>query len=269
MDFDSTAQLLGMEISEKWEKSVQEANLQSKKNAEESLKANFGVADFEQKRQNIIDLGSKPVSIIAFHNQFFEQIRTAFIAGAYYPSLIGACALGERILNHLIIFLRADYVSTPEYKLIYSKDSFDNWDLSINTLQNWEVLLPEVVIEYKKLKTMRNNAVHFRPEVDTNDRRLALDAIRSLHNIIRNQFSAFGAQPWFITSIPGEIYLKKDWEGNPFINKIYLQNCAKVGPKHSVLEIFPWKITDETYPLVEITDEEFSRLRNHYKEGEK
>ena len=63
-----------------------------------------------------------------------------------YPALTGACALGERILNYLILNLRDDFHSTPEYKQVYRKDSFDQWDAPINALASWGVLLPEVAV---------------------------------------------------------------------------------------------------------------------------
>lgn len=66
----------------------------------------FGEDQAELKIRNFIDVQSKPFSIIAYHNIFLNQIRNAFIIGCYYPALIGACTLGERILNHLTINLR-------------------------------------------------------------------------------------------------------------------------------------------------------------------
>src|SRR5690606_10868817 len=129
-------------------------------------------------------VGPKPLSILAFHNRFLEQIRVAFVVGAYYPALTGACALGERILKYLVLSLRDDFKGSAEYKRVYNKDSFDNWDLALDTLEAWQVLLPEVVKEYRVLRDLRNKAIHFRPEVDRNDRSLALDAIKSLGNIV-------------------------------------------------------------------------------------
>lgn len=114
---------------------------------------------------------------------------------------------------------------------------------------------------------MRHKAVHFRPKVDRNDRALALEAIQCLREIIRNQFSGFGSQPWFITSISGEIYIKKSWESNPFIQKVYLPNCLAVGPRHQVEELVPQIVVKDSfrYEEREITDEEFSELRNKQK----
>jgi hypothetical protein len=43
--------------------------------------------------------------------------------------------------------------------------------------------------------------------------------------IVSGQFSATGNLPWFITNIPGEIYIKKDWVGifhvTPALNSAY------------------------------------------------
>jgi hypothetical protein len=228
----------------------------------------FGAYAADRKRQNFIDLGPKPFSILAFHNRFLEQVRTAFIMGAYYPALTGACALGERILNQLILTLRDDFKSSPQYKRVYNKDSFDNWDLAIETLEAWDVLLPDAAKEFRALRDRRNEAIHFRPDVDKNDRDLALAAIRSLGSIVGTQFAAWGRQPWFITGVPGEIYIKKDWESRPFIQKVYLPNCKAVGPRHRVESVVPWVIKDEEYDECEITDEEFCCLRTDiYRHG--
>jgi len=261
-DFDARVHSLTQEIQEHWEERVKEQHKQNRENIERGLVSEFGELAADGKRQNFIDLGPKPLSVLAFHNRFLEQIRTAFVMRAYYPALTGACTLGERILNHLVLSLRDDFKSSPEYKRVYSKDSFDNWDLAIDTLEAWQVLLPDVVAEYRHLRDLRNNSIHFHPEVDQNDRSLALDAIKSLSQIVGTQFCAFGPQPWFITGVPGEIYIKRDWESKPFIQRIYLPNCILLGPKHKVESVMPWRIRDEEhYEDREISDDEFCRLR--------
>lgn len=262
-DFDTRVHMLTQEISDTWEDQVKKLHSQNKEAIEKELTGSYGPEAQEAKRRNSIDLGDKPISILAFHNRLFEQIRTAFVMGSYYPALTAACALGERILNHLVLILRDDYKYTPEYKKISRKDSFDNWDVPINTLESWNILLPDVTKQFRRLKEMRHKAVHFRPEVDRNDRVLALEAVQCLREIIRNQFSAFGSQPWFITNIPGESYIKKDWESRPFIQKIYLPNCLAVGPKHKIEALIPQTMVNDNYQYEqrEITDEEFSVLR--------
>jgi hypothetical protein len=266
-DFDNRVHSLTLEIRDEWEENVKRQHRQNKDADLKNLVSSYGIEQREAKLQNFIEFGVKPISIFAFHNPFFEQIRTAFVMGAYYPALTAACALGERILNHLILILRDDYKHTPEYKTISRKDSFDNWDVPINTLESWKVLLPDIAEEFRRLKNLRHKVIHFRPEVDRNTRALALESIRCMREIIQNQFSGFGSQPWFITSIPGEIYIKKSWESNPFIQKIYLPNCLSVGPRHKIEKIIPQVVVNDSfqYEEREVTDEEFSELRNKQK----
>ena len=262
-DFDSRALQLTREIQDNWEEKVKKQHFENRKKTEQALIDQFGKVSANEKKQNFIGLGNKPFSILAFHNRFFDQIRTSFIMGAYYPALTGACALGERILNHLVLILRDEFKSTPEYKKVYRKESFDNWDIAISTLFSWKVLLPQIESEFRNLSEIRNRAIHFRPEIDTNDRSLAADAIRILQTIIGTQFSGFGNQPWFLTGVPGEIYIKNDWEKAPFVNKVYLPNCAYVGPGNKIEELYPRIIISdlEQYPEKEISDDEFVKLR--------
>jgi hypothetical protein len=269
-DFDTRVRTLVDPIDEKWEEHVKAQHYRNRENTVLRLKAEFGELHSEVKVQNFIDLDAKPISVIAFHNKFFAQVRTAFVMGSYYPALTGACALGERILNHLVLSLRDDYRSTPEYKAVYRKDSFDDWSLAINTLQAWDVLLPQATQDFRALMQQRHKAIHFRPETDHNARELALEAIRTLQAIIGEQFSGWGTQPWFITTIPGEIYIKKAWETWPFITKVYLPNAAHVGFKHRIESIHPQvRIVDPDYNTntPEVSDDEFSNLRQAFSQG--
>ena len=182
---------------------------------------------------------------------------------SYYPALTGACALGERILNHLILRLRNEFSHTPEYKRTHGKQSFSNWTESIRILNEWSVLLPSVVMFFRKLEVIRNRELHFNLETDTNDRAVALEAIGLVSQIVEEQFSGFGPQPWFITEIPGECYIKKQAEALPFVRHIYLPNCLLVGPFHTVgFEKLRFTVTDAyEYQMTDITDDEFVELR--------
>jgi len=263
-DFDSRPEYLKREILNEWDDKIKKQHRENKEKIEKRFIEQYGQNDSEVKIKNIKDLGNKPISILAFHNKFFNQIRSAFIMGAYYPALTAACALGERILNHLICTLREEFLSTPEYKKIYNKNSFDNWDLAIDTLKSWGVLLPEVAKIFRDLSELRHRSIHFNPDIDKNDRPLALQAINHLKDIIQKQFGAFGKQPWFIPGIKGASYIKKDAEKKPFIKHIYLPNCYLVGPKHTLegeLNILIVK-DDHQYEDLEITDEQFRDLIN-------
>ncbi|MAX67066.1 MAG: hypothetical protein CME66_09045 [Halobacteriovoraceae bacterium] len=260
-DFDTRAHFLSMEIKESWETKNKELHKANRERILTQLRDEFGTLHFDQKVKNFIDFGPYSMSVIAYHNKFFHHIRTSYVMGAYYTALTGVSSLGERILNHLILNLRTYHTSSPEYKRVYKKSSFDNWDLAIEVLTNWNVLLPEVTSLFKRLKVVRNKAIHFNPETDHNDKDLAFEAIKLLKEIIELQFCGFGNRPWFITNIPGEIYLKKEWEEKPFIKEVYLKNCLLVGPKHEVKSVIPFQIEDYEYLEKDISDEEFAALR--------
>lgn len=268
-DFDSRAASLRVEIQPNWETDIKDLHRNNQIKTISSLISEYGMDGGTVKIQNVMDLGNAPVSIIAFHNMFFRQVRSAFIISSYYPALTGACALGERILNHLLLHLRASFKHTSEYKRVYDKESFDNWELVIETLEKWEVLLPEVVDAYRKLAIVRHEkAIHFNPETDSNDRAYALEAINLLSTIIGQQFGSFGPQPWFIPNVRDTSFIKKDAENMPFIKNIYLQtpNCVLVGPYHKVDIMLgndghKFVVTDDhQYKSSEISDEEFVEL---------
>lgn len=234
MDFDTRASVLSQEIDDTWEESVKQLWRENRQRLQQELQAEFGPHNFSDKLQNFLDLGAAPFSVLAFHNQFLRQARNSFIVGSYYPALTGACALGERILNHLIRELRDSYSGTPQYKAVYRKDSFDDWSKAIDVLEAWGVFLPGVAQLYRDLQQKRNDAIHFRPETDTNARELALAALQLLSQIIDIQFGAFGDRPWFIENAPGVTFIKREYQDVPFVEKVLLPNAVLVGPRHEL-----------------------------------
>ena len=193
----------------------------------DGLRRTFGELDIDRKVQDFTDMGAKPFSIIAYHNALFEHVRVAFTAGAYYPALLGACALGERILNHLVLDLREDFRNTPQYKKVYSKSSFDNWQVAIDTLAAWDVVLPDVAKEFARLAELRRRSIHFNVDTYSKLRDDALTAIAHLRLIIERQFGVFGSQPWFITGIGGTAFIKREYEMRPFIRRYFLPQSLR------------------------------------------
>ncbi len=262
--FDSRSYWLTHDISDEWSDEVKQQHYETRARQIAELKREYGEYLAEDKIRNFADLGQSPFSIVSYHTEFLEQIRRAFVGFGYYPALTGACALGERILNHLVLKLREHYRDSPEYKQVCRKQSFDDWKRAIDVLDSWGVLLPEVVEAFRKLHCLRNGAVHFQLEVEKDSRSPALEAIRLVKDIISKQFSAFGDQPWFIPGIPGQSYISKEAENCPFVREFYLPCCAYVGPYHKVVEITPqmeFRIADNgPYEEREISDEEFAAL---------
>lgn len=263
-DFDTRA-LTFDTIEDHWEEPVKALHRQNCENTINGLKWEFGERNFEQKLENFKAIGSKPFSVVAFHNRFFSQARSAFVNCEYYPALTGVCALGERVLNHLLIGLREKYRWHEHYKRVFRKDSFDYWPLAIDVLTDWGILQPATTESFRRLAEKRNAAIHFNPEADKNDRQLALDAIKNFGEIIACQFSAFGQLPWLLCVL-GEMYIAKDWENHPFIEFVYRPNCLYLGYKHQVLSAFPWCIQEaEDYAEANVSDEEFVLLRTDFQ----
>lgn len=233
MDFD-TRVFLFEEPGEQWEDEPRRLHLENRERVKAELEREFGSDRLDQKIANFVAIKSKPFSVISYHNQFFDQARRAFVVGAYYPALVAACALGERILNHLMLDLRDFYKSTPEYKLVFRKHSFDNWAVPIDTLEAWNILRPTAVTEFRALMELRHRSVHFNVSTYRTLREDALAAILHLREIIDEQFTAFCARPWFIKGTSGQIFIKREWEDNPFIKKFYLPTCPFVGPNFSI-----------------------------------
>ncbi|MGF1472936.1 MAG: hypothetical protein ACFB50_14505 [Rubrobacteraceae bacterium] len=261
-DFDTRANILKLEIEDHWEDHIKEMWRNNKEGIKRGLLLQYGFENADEKLKNFVDLGPKPFSVLAYHNRFAEQARNAFVVGAYYPSLTGACALGERILNHLALGLRDNFKSTPEYKKVYKKKSFDNWDLLISTLEAWSVLVPKAVAAFKTLRDVRNRrAIHFDPTTDTKDREYALDAVRSLSEIVVEQFGTSAPAPWFIPGTKGGAgFIKKEMEADPFVKLVYLPNTVSVGPEHYLEkgEDDGWLVHDrDGYEDEEISDTEF------------
>lgn len=261
-DFDSRAMILATETRDDWEPEVKRQHEGNKERILRAIAGEFGSYDHQRKVRDLLAIGSLPLSVLSFHNKFHSQARTAFVAGAYYPALTGVCALGERVLNHLLLGLRDSFRATPQFKAVCRQDAFDDWDRAIETLEAWDVLLPVAAVAFRNLKTLRHQSIHFRPAADVDDRALALAAIEQFANIVRGQFSAFGSQPWFIPHTPGAAFLKHEWENRPFIRLVYRPNCVLVGPRHCLrVEGGAWHVDDEhPYQDRDVSDEEFAEL---------
>jgi len=229
LDFDYRANALRQEINPAWEEKVRELHVANREQLIAGLKEQYGATNIEQKVADFTAAGPLVSSVIAYHNTFLRQVRDAFASGCYYPALTGGCALGERILNHLMLDLRGAFRGSPEYKRVYRKDSFQDWELAISTLEAWHVLVPEAAAAFRELAALRHRSLHFNPETYASLRDDALAAFGALMRIVQHQFGAFGTCPWFIEGIAGTAFIKQSYEGDPFIRRYYLPLCPKVG----------------------------------------
>lgn len=264
-DFDTRAEMLKTEIKESWEDDVKALWRSNRENLEARLRQELGEYNFEIKLRNFTDCGSAPFSIVSYHNPLFHQARYAFYHGYYYPALLAACALGERMLNHMILDLRDEFSGTEHHKKVDKKDSFNKWGIAISALAAWDVFQADSVgRDFRTLKRLRDRSVHFTPGTYQTLRDDALSALHHLASIIRVQFGFDGSARWLLPGTKGNRFIKKDHENDPFLKKYYLPQCPLVSPMFSInflpegIGFFDFKQTE----VREISDSEFAQLYN-------
>lgn len=232
--FDTRAAVLDTVIGDDWELAVQEQWRANIARVREDLLYRLGVADGDRKIGDFRALGTAPWSVVAPHNSFLGQIRTAFAAGAYYPALLGAAGLGERILNDLIRDLRGDYAGHPATAPVRVKESFDNWPTAIGVLKDWGVLTEESARDYRRLGRLRNDAVHYRPGLEATARNAALEAVLVLQRLVEALFTPIGGPPLYIDGIVGASFLARASEDLPLVRRYYLPNAVLVSPRYEL-----------------------------------
>lgn len=228
------------------------------------LTARYGEDRFDGKFDRWLSFPKPVLSVVHEHTELLEDIEKAYVGGALYSALTGACCLGERIFNQIIINIRDDYRAHLQYKQVYRKGSINDWDLGIDTLKAWDVLETGTEKKYRRLAKIRNDSVHFQPkQQDLNA--MAKESIELVNGIIDD---IFGIRPgnkyvsW--CEVPGEMYLRKEYETTPFVKAFYIPAAKYVGYKHT-LESTPERtyrvVDDYPYPETDVSDEEFVRLR--------
>lgn len=227
----------------------------------------YGAFQFDEKFDRWLSIPKPNISVVDEHTHLLQDIEDTYILGGLYSSLTGACCLGERIFNQIILRVKESYRSKQEYKLIHKKDSINDWSLGINTLFNWGIIGLETKKRYQRLAGLRTDSIHFqKKEQDLS--LMAKDAIFLINEIVSDLFELKKDKDfllWF--NVPGELYLKKEAEKNPFIQKFYIPCAPLVGYKHTIENTpsMKLKVLDEhIYEDKEISDEEFITLRNEY-----
>lgn len=230
------------------------------------LRSRFGELDFDAKLERYLELDSPNVTVITEYYWVLNEAADAYACGYFYPALTSACCLGERILNILILNLREYYKTTPSYKKVWNKDSFQNWDEAIDVLAEWGVLADTLAELYKELWKIRKDAIHLKAVSDFQPQ--ALKAIQYIMKITGNLFGLNERNDIFFW-VPGEPYIRKEEENEPLVKEFFIPNCTLVGYKYSVRSgpqpgLF---IYDDPYEYEdrEITDDEFKKLRESWR----
>lgn len=264
LSFDTRSETLRQTPTEQWSDEAKAAHEERVERLRQQISHEFGGLNLDMKVRNFADIGQLPWSIRAHHNEFLAQARDAFVMGQYYPALTAACALGERMLNHMIIDLKGHYdTQEPELR---TGQPIQNWQRMIHILDRWGALAPTATQAFRRLYGLRNRSIHFNRDTVERQRSDAQRALQLVKTIVNAQFASFGRDcPW-IDFDGFRFFVKKEFESHPFVLAYYSRACPRLGPKyHYNLVGHLWLATDlNDYPPTEIDDEEYKRLKQEH-----
>ncbi|MGE4545308.1 MAG: hypothetical protein AB7D06_14460 [Pedobacter sp.] len=222
------------------------------------LKAEWGEQGFPEKLSRFKELNLSFLGIPEEYYSFLWDIVSSYCCGRYYPAMTSAGALGERILNRLIIKTREYFKSSSHYKKIYKKDSFDQWDYPVLVLKEWGVISSKVAEIFLILKSFRNDSIHYNDNYDFEKNAEA--AVRALSEIIDLQFNYEKRKDLlWVFDVPGEIWVKSEAVNQPFVKEFILPHCALITPYCEPTATPP--IRGKNTPLKPLSDQEFMEAR--------
>lgn len=249
-----------------WEEKIRQQHEQNRAATIEGLRSQYGSADLDTKVEAFQDFGRMPMSVVFEHTPRVWQIRDAYVTGAHYPALTASCAVGEKILNHMVMTLRKHYPNQTKMTSVYEAGSISNWHTAIQALEDWKVLRTGVGTAFRKLSAIRNRALHLDPRKKRDDRSEASSAIQLLKEILESQFGTWGQHEWFIRGTIGMLFISKEWERHPFVASYYLPNTIPVSPYFRMISQPDslWGVVDRIdLPSADtVTDEVFARAYN-------
>lgn len=227
----------------------------------------YGREAFEEKFARWLAIPKPVLSVVDEHTFLLADIERSYVSGAQYSALTGACSLGERIFNHIILRVRDSYKGHPQYKHVYRSGSFNDWNLAIETLVQWNILDAEGEQLYRELHMLRNATVHFQDK-EQNLEVMAKQGVELINKIVSRLFSISPGNK-FISwcEVPGEMYLRKEYESIPFVREFYIPSAILVGYKHTIANTPGPKFVvqdSNEYPDTDISDAEFVRLRREF-----
>ena len=231
------------------------------------LRFELGDKDFDQKLERWLSIDYPPLGLIDEYPEKITEIINAYCCGYSYASMTSAGCLGERILNRLVLKTRVHFKTTQEYRRVYRKKSFDDWDKMISVLAKWNVITDEAQTAFKKLMPYRHKSIHYNEGYDFHG--AAPTAINTLIEAITAVFGVLNRKDIFwVFNIPGEVWVKSSVEDAPFVKEFVLPHCYRA---HAIHELFfenerITRISERGARSGPMTDQEFIEMRKAYLE---
>jgi len=226
---------------------------------EEQLKTELGSIDFIKKFERWKTIDYPPIGLIDEYQYKIQQIINTYCMGYFYPAVTSACCLAERILNRLVIKTRDYFKSHPEYKKIYRKSSFDDWEKMLCLISDWQLVPENAVNLFRNLMPIRHESIHYNENYDFES-----IAPVAINNLIAAIIEIFGVENrkdiYLVFDVPGEIWVRSAVENQPFVMEFIRPHCYYA---HAIHDIDPTagRIIERLGKTGPLTDEEFIELR--------
>lgn len=225
----------------------------------EHMKSILGENNFNQKFERWLKIEYPPIGLIEEYPEKIQEIINVYSSGYYYSAVTAACCLAERILNRLIIKTRIHFKSSPHYKKVYNKQSFDDWDRMLKIISDWQLISPKAIDMMKEIKPIRHQTIHYTESYDFES--VAPIVINKLITTITEIFGVMNRKDiYLVFDIPGEVWVRSKAEGLPFVKEFILPHCYYAHAVHTI-DLGSRKIIERLGKAGKLTDEEFVNLR--------
>jgi len=229
----------------------------------EDLKATLGHENFQEKFDRWRKIDYPPLGLIDEYPEKIAQIINTYSAGYFYPAVISACCLAERILNRLVLKTRDHFKNYPHYKNIYRKESFDDWGKMINIISDWRLIPERAIYLMRELMPIRHQSIHYTKAFDFGA--IAPDLINKLIAAITEIFGVLNRKDiYLVFDVPGEIWVRLEAQKHPFVKEFVLPHCYYAHANHDI-DFEKSKITERVGKIGTLTDEEFVEIRKSSK----
>lgn len=225
----------------------------------EHLRRECGSKNFDEKFARWKNIKYPPIGLIEEYPEKIAEIINSYAMANWYPAVTSACCLGERILNRLVLKCRDYFKGHPEYKKIYNKDSFDNWDRMLGLIEDWKLIPPRAIELFGELAPIRNDTVHYNDGYDF--KAVAESVVNKLIEAVTEVFGVMNRTDiYLVFDVPGEVWVRSAADKTPFVREFVLPHCYHAHAVHEI-DSANLRIVEKLGKVGPLTDAEFVELR--------